>query len=86
MKLRLDCVACIVKQALKAARLATSDPKMQEEILRRVMRRLTKVSWTGTPPQLVRATRVAELIEKLTGIDDPYRELKKASNSNSGIC
>jgi len=83
MKLRLDCVTCIVKQALKAARLATSDSKMQEEILRWVMRRLIETSWACTPPQLVRATRVAEIIEKLTSIDDPYRELKKASNDEA---
>ncbi len=83
MKLRLDCVVCIAKQALKAARLATNDPKVQEEVLRRVMRRLTEMEWVGTPPQLVRASRVAELIEELTGVSDPYRELKKASNDEA---
>jgi len=83
MKLRLDCVVCIVKQALKAVRLATNDPKVQEEVLRRVMRRLTEIGWVGTPPQLVRVSRVAELIEELTGVDDPYRDLKRASNDEA---
>ncbi len=83
MKLRLDCVVCIAKQALKAARLATNDPKVQEEVLRRVMRRLTEMEWVGTPPQLVRASRVAELIGELTGVEDPYKELKKASNDEA---
>ncbi len=83
MKLRLNCVICIAKQALEAARLATNDPKVQEEVLRSVLRRLTKMEWVGTPLQLVRASRVTELIEKLTGIDDPYKDLKRASNDEA---
>ncbi len=83
MKLRLDCVVCIVKQALEAVRLATNDPKVQEEVLRRVMCRLIEMEWVGTPPQLVRASRVAELIEKLTGVDDPYKDIKRASNDEA---
>ncbi|RLG89537.1 MAG: hypothetical protein DRO15_00010 [Thermoprotei archaeon] len=83
MKLRLDCVVCIAKQALKAARLATNDPKVQEEVLRRVMHHLTEMEWVGTPSQLVRESRVAELIGELTGVDDPYRDLKRASNDEA---
>ncbi len=83
MKLRLDCVVCIAKQALKAARLATDDLRVQEEVLRRVMRRLAEMEWVGTPPQLVRASRVAELIGELTGVDDPYKDLKRASNDEA---
>jgi uncharacterized protein with ATP-grasp and redox domains len=83
MKLRLDCIVCIARQALRAARLATDDPRVQEEVLRRVMRRLTEMGWVGTPPQLVRASGVAELIEELTGVDDPYRDLKRASNDEA---
>lgn len=79
----MDCIVCIIKQALKAARLATNDQRIQEEALRRVMLRLTEVKWTGTPPQLVRASRVAELIVELTGVDDPYKELKKMSNDEA---
>ena len=83
MKLRLDCVVCIAKQALKAARLATNDPKVHEEVLRRVMHRLTEMGWIGTPPQLIRASRIVELIAKLTGVEDPYKDLKKASNDEA---
>ncbi len=83
MKLRLDCVVCIVRQALEAVRLATNDPKVQEEVLRRVIRRLIEMEWVGTPLQLVRAARVAELIEELTGVDDPYKDLKRTSNDEA---
>ena len=83
MKLRLDCVVCIAKQALEAARLATNNPKVQEEVLRRVMRRLIEIEWVGTPPQLIRASRATELIKELTNVDDPYKDLKKASNDDA---
>jgi len=76
-------VVCIAKQALEAVRLATNNPKIQEEVLRRVMRHLTEIGWIGTPPQLVRASRVVELIEELTGVYDPYKDLKRASNDEA---
>ncbi len=83
MKLRLDCVACIVRQALKAARLATSDERLQEKVLRRVMERLLRVEWAGTPPQLVRASGVVSVIREVTGVGDPYAELKRKSNDEA---
>ena len=76
-------MVCIAKQALEAVRLATNNPKIQEEVLRRVMRHLTEIGWIGTPPQLVRASRVVELIEELTGVYDPYKDLKRASNDEA---
>ena len=83
MKLRLDCVACIVRQALKAARLATSDERLQEIVMRRVMKRLLNAEWAGTPPQLVRASGVVSVIREVTGVDDPYAELKRKSNDEA---
>ncbi len=83
MKLRLDCVVCIARQALRAARLATRDFKVQEEVLRRVLSRLTQIEWVGTPPQLVRSSGVVRLIEELTGVEDPYKRLKKMSNDEA---
>ncbi len=83
MKLRLDCVACIVRQALKAARLATSDERLQEIVMRRVMERLLSVEWAGTPPQLVRASGVVSVIREVTGVNDPYAELKRKSNDEA---
>jgi len=41
------------------------------------------MEWVGTPPQLVRESRIAELIEELTGVDDPYKELKRVSNDEA---
>ncbi len=83
LKLKLDCIACIVKQALKAARLATSDEKIQEKILRRVMEKLLKVEWCTTPPKLVQESGVLDVIRELSGVDDPYEKIKVKSNDEA---
>jgi uncharacterized protein with ATP-grasp and redox domains len=83
MKLRLDCVVCIARQALKAARLASQDIRIHEAVLREVLKRLSKVEWVGTPPHLVRRVNAAEIIEALTGVSDPYKDLKMKSNEEA---
>ncbi len=83
LRLRLDCVVCIARQALKAARLATDDVRKHEEVLRLTLDRLRSISWEGTPPQLVRRAGVAAIIEEVIGICDPYEELKKKSNEEA---
>ena len=83
MKLRLDCIPCIVRQALKAARLSTRDELIQEKILREAMRNLLSVEWVGTPPQLVRVANVSKVILELTGVRDPYKKIKKSSNDEA---
>ncbi|MCD6323848.1 MAG: DUF89 family protein [Desulfurococcales archaeon] len=80
MKLRLDCVVCIAKQALKAARLASNDEGIQARVLRESLRRLSEIEWAGTPPQLVRASGISDIILRITGITDPYKRLKEESN------
>ncbi len=83
MKLRLDCIPCIVRQALKAARLSTRDELIQEKILREAMRNLLSVEWVGTPPRLVRVANVSKVILELTGVRDPYKKIKKSSNDEA---
>ncbi len=83
MKLRLDCVVCICRQALKAARLAGAGESIQERVVREVMDRLLRMGWAGTPPQLVRRAGIFEVVFKLTGVKDPYARLKRESNDEA---
>ncbi|RLE74398.1 MAG: hypothetical protein DRJ44_07515, partial [Thermoprotei archaeon] len=78
MKIRLDCIVCFMRQALKASRLSTSDKKIQEKVLRSVMEELLKLDWSSTPPEL--AHRVHSVVKQVTGVKDPYREVKRMSN------
>jgi len=74
----LDCIPCFFTQALKAARIAGADENMQKKILGEVSKLVPDFPLDSTPPEMGRA--VYQLVNKLTGKEDPFREIKKSSN------
>ena len=78
MKTYLDCLPCFLSQALRSARIITSDEKVQGEILREVMEILGKISLDATPPEIART--VYQKIKNITGESDPYRQTKRRHN------
>jgi len=83
VKARLDCIVCVAKQTLKASRMATSDLRIQEKILRKVLRRLSEAEWNNTPLGLGRELQIFKIIRKYTGVEDPYLDVKKRSNEEA---
>lgn len=78
MNTSLDCLVCFLRQALDAARMISSDPMVQEQIMREVM------AWTarmdlGAPPPVV-GQRIHRRLRELTGVKDPYQAVKDQSN------
>ncbi len=78
MELNLDCIPCLQRQALKAIREISDDPKLQEQILREAIDTLTGCDWHKTPPEL--AHKIHKIVRDKTGGIDPYKKLKKESN------
>ncbi|MDP8218602.1 MAG: ARMT1-like domain-containing protein [Candidatus Theseobacter exili] len=78
MKTYLDCIACFFKQALEGARLAGVDEKNQKKILDEVARELPDISIHCSPPEIARG--IYRIIEKYSGLADPYLFIKKKSN------
>ncbi len=78
MNVNLDCVPCFMQQALKTARIATDDERKQEEILRETAGLLSRLSYECSPPEI--AHQVHEVIRRVSGNDDPYREIKLHDN------
>ncbi len=78
MRIYLDCIACFVRQALDAARLATDDEQIHEQVVRHVLRLAAKMDMSQSPPVIGR--QIHGLIRELIGNNDPYRELKQRSN------
>jgi len=74
----LDCIPCFFTQALKAARIAGADENMQKKILDEVSKLVPDFPLDSTPPEMGRV--VYQLVNKLTGNEDPFREIKKDSN------
>lgn len=78
MELNLDCIPCLQRQALKAIREVSDDPKLQEKILRETIDALVETDWQKTPPEL--AHRIHKIVRDRTENSDPYAKLKKESN------
>jgi damage-control phosphatase, subfamily I len=76
---RLDCIPCIQKQALTAARMNNADEEQQKRILKGVISQLLKADWKKTPPELAEA--VQRTVRKEIGIKDPYLSAKQKYNA-----
>ncbi len=78
MEMYLECAICIQKQALQIGRIATNDERELERILRRTMQFVMEEDWHKSPLEMGRS--VQDIIAEITGIEDPYKELKRQSN------
>ena len=81
MKARLECVPCFLRQALEAIGMSTDDEVVREEALREVIGYLLYEKWTKNIPEL--GTNVHRIVKRVTGNEDPYKELKEKCNETS---
>jgi len=79
MNTSIDCIPCFVRQALEAARFATDDPAIHEQVLRDVMALSSKLDLHLPPPAVGR--QIHRRIRELTGRHDPYRNAKDRYNT-----
>lgn len=78
MKADLECLPCLMKQAFTTGRHATTDPQQRLEILRRAAAWIQQADMALTPAGI--SKRVYEIVTDVTGNDDPYHEVKAATN------
>jgi uncharacterized protein with ATP-grasp and redox domains len=79
MKTTYDCIPCFIRQALDAVRLATSDEKIHEQVLRGVLGAASKMNLDQSPP--VMGQYIHKLIRDLSGHNDPYKKIKDRFNN-----
>lgn len=79
MKTTLDCIPCILRQSLDAARLVSTDSAVHERILRDVLRWAGEMDLNQSPPAM--AQRIHRQLREITGVDDPYRQAKDKLNN-----
>ncbi len=75
MKTYLECMPCFVEQALRASRIATRDEKQIKAVLNEVGCLIRETPMENTPAES--GTKVYGIISRITGIKDPYREIKR---------
>ena len=78
MKTNLDCIPCLLRQALESARLATKDETIHEAILRDALALCTRMEFALPPPVIAR--KIHQRLKELTGDRDPYRDIKARFN------
>ena len=79
MRTTLECMVCFMQQALSTARLSTGDPELHHQVVNATGDLLSSLDLSISPPE--NAVAVYKQVAKLTGVADPFQQLKKESNS-----
>lgn len=75
MELLLDCIPCLLNQALKVSRLVTDDPHQQEMIVNLGLNILQHHPNYDSSPALARD--IHNMVKEVTGLSDPYETIKR---------
>lgn len=78
METTLDCMVCLIRQSLEAARQVTSDQGVHEQVMRDALNWAAKMDLTASPPAM--AQRIHRRLRTLTGVVDPYQKVKDQMN------
>ncbi|MCP4644408.1 MAG: DUF89 family protein [bacterium] len=78
MKATLECMACVLRQALRVARAATDDPDLHRRILDETAKRVPGMDINGTPAE--NSQCAYEITSAVTGNPDPYGDARRAQN------
>ena len=78
MKVHLECIPCLLRQALEATKMSTTDEVVRENSLREAAIYLLNEKWTKILPEL--GTNVHRIVKRVTGNIDPYNQLKEKCN------
>ncbi len=78
MNLTNDCLVCIARGSLDAARLATDNADHQQKIIKKILKSLSTIDMDNPPPLMAR--EIQRAVKQITGVDDPYARLKKKYN------
>jgi uncharacterized protein with ATP-grasp and redox domains len=84
LKTYFECLPCMMRQAVEAARHALKDETLQEEALRLFMEACAKADLSRPTP--VHIGTLHTIIRRLTGNPDPYRAAKDRFNHAALSC
>ncbi len=75
MEITLDCIPCMLKQALDSSRMVTDDVVKHAEIMEEAIAILINYRQYRNSPDLAR--EIHRAIRRLTGVEDSYYEIKQ---------
>ncbi|MBE5979539.1 MAG: DUF89 family protein [Paenibacillaceae bacterium] len=74
MELLIDCIPCLLRQSLEAARIATDQKEIHNKIMKDTIKLLSDYDKYKNSPQL--AKEIHNLVKNETGNPDPYQQIK----------
>jgi len=74
----LDCIPCLIRQAIETLRIASTDENVHETVMRGILKIIAEADYKQSPPLI--AQWLHRHLRGETGIDDPYKEIKKEFN------
>ena len=80
MKTYIECIGCLVKQSVEIAKAHIPQDK-QDTFIRTILKRISEMDYSNPPP--IMATEMYSLVQELTGITDPYAEIKDYYNEKA---
>ena len=81
MRTYFDCYPCVLRQSLEAARMAGASHDQVKTILHQTLDLLQSMPDGATPPEI--GSEVHCLVRRLTGIEDPYWEVKQVATETA---
>lgn len=78
MKAAFDCIPCIIRQTIEAARIGAVSEVRQRQIINRVLGFLQEADYDVTPPMLGR--EIHRILSREFDLHDPYRAHKESLN------
>ncbi|WP_258928322.1 damage-control phosphatase ARMT1 family protein [Desulfoferrobacter suflitae] len=78
MKTHLDCIPCLIRQALNAVRMVSADAVQHASLMRQVLHWAGEMDLQQPPP--VMAQRIHRQLRTITREEDPYRVAKAHQN------
>lgn len=79
MKSALDCIPCMVNHALHVSKMVTQCQETRKQIMKKTLEQIATIDFDSPPPEMAR--NLHAIIRDITGVDDPYQELKDMSTA-----
>lgn len=79
MRTSLECIPCLVRHALDAARRASDDPRLHEQVIRDLLKAASEMDLSQPPVKM--GQYIHRLVCRLSGLEDPYRQAKDQFNA-----
>ncbi len=78
MNTSLDCIPCLLRQTLEAARMVSKDAAVHEQMMREVLRWIGEMDLNQSPPAIAQC--IHRRLREISGVNDPYLAAKTRLN------